>query len=197
MEQVFCPLIRTVCHGEGCILWKSEACLLSSFVELVSTPRAGKAEELDVEERISSEIEVTTPEQLAVELVAFARGQFPEDKDMTARLYRVKNVFWASKGLAETLSLPSEIRLKVEKAEMLAERKLEEDHITREKMQVEKERQLLPSLVNECVGWARSLDLRRVTKSDISAFLAERNIELSTFSAGLLYAKANLSLKQR
>lgn len=193
MGKIFCPLIREACHGEGCVLWRNETCLLASFVEVISSPE----EEIEAEKEIPSEIEMKTLEQLAVELATFVKRQFPEAENMRGSLYRAKNVFWASKGLPETFGLPPEIRLKVEKAEMLAEQKLGEEQTIKERTQIEKEKQSLPPLINECVEWAKRFDLRRVTKSDIGAFLAEKNVELTTHSTNLLYAKANLLLKSK
>jgi hypothetical protein len=38
-----------------------------------------------------------------------------------------------------------------------------------------KEQEILPKLVEECVSWARKLGLNKVIKTNIHAFLDERN----------------------
>lgn len=204
---MFCPLIREKCKGNKCVLWKDEKCLVITFMESFVRPPEEEFEEhvpvpipssYGYEEisrgEIPEEIKSATPEELAAELLSFAKKEFPEEERIWIR--DIATLFWRSKNL-ERWGLPPEVQLKIEKAEMLAQKQLDSEREIKEREQLEKERAELPSLINSCVDWAKERGLKRVTKADIEAFLLEKNIEILPQTQRALYAMVNVQLKTK
>ena len=203
--NIFCPLIREKCKGNECVMWVDEKCLLITFMknfvqppeeefeERVSLPISYEHEEISVKE-IPEEIKSATPEELAAELISFAKKEFPDEERIWIR--NIASLFWRSKNL-ERWGLPPEIQLKIEKAEMLAQKQLDTERDIKEREQLEKEKAELPSLVNLCVDWVKEHGLKRVTKADVEAFLLEKNIEILPQTQRALYAMVNVQLKSK
>ena len=203
--NIFCPLIREKCKGNECVMWIDEKCLVITFMknfvqppeeefeERVSLPISYKHEEISVKE-IPEEIKSATPEELAAELISFAKKEFPDEERIWIR--NIASLFWRSKNL-ERWGLPPEIQLKIEKAEMLAQKQLDTERDIKEREQLEKEKAELPSLVNLCVDWVKEHGLKRVTKADVEAFLLEKNIEILPQTQRALYAMVNVQLKSK
>jgi len=93
--------------------------------------------------------------------------------------------------------MPPEIQLKIEKAEMLAQKELEKEREVKERETLEKEKTELPSLVSSCVDWAKDHGLKRITKADIDAFLLEKGIQILPQTQRALYAMANVEIKSK
>jgi len=198
MEQRYCPLSRGDCSGERCIFWVENDCRLRILAEMYAPPPS-ILEEIGKEEEPKQvalmKLEKASAEELSEELVKFTKEQFPAIERSGIDLYRAKDAFWLERGVESTSELEPQIRLKIRRAEMLAERKLEREKVMMEKARVEEEKKQLPALIDECVMWAKSSGLSRVTKSNIQAFLAEKEIELSDLSIDILYTKTNQKLK--
>ena len=203
--NTFCPLIREKCKGNECVMWVDEKCLVVTFMEdfvkppeeefeeRVALPISYEHEEMSVKE-IPDEIKSATQEELAAELISFAKKEFPDEERVW--IHNISPLFWESKNI-ERWNLPPDIKLKIEKAEMLAQRQLENEREVKEREQLEREKAELPSLVNSCVDWAREHGLKRVTKADIEAFLLEKNIEILPQIQRALYAMVNVQLKSK
>ena len=93
--------------------------------------------------------------------------------------------------------MPSEIQLKIEKAEMLAQKQFETERDVKEREQLEKEKMGLPTLVGSCIDWAKDHGLKRVTQADVDAFLLDKNIDILSQTKRSLYAMANVSIKSK
>ena len=91
--------------------------------------------------------------------------------------------------------MPPEIRIKIEKAELLAEREIRKDEENQRKERLKKEKEELPSLVSQCVDFARMNGLKRLTVSDVDSFIMEKNLDLMHETKRALYSMANLKLK--
>ena len=72
-----------------------------------------------------------------------------------------------NKGIYGQYDLETRLRIKIDKVkdEVVAE-------ITKERF--EKEKDLIPELVKECVEWARGIGLKRVNMSNLYVFLNEK-----------------------
>jgi hypothetical protein len=203
--NMFCPLVREKCKGSECVMWKDGKCLVITFIENfgqlpegefeghIPIPTGYEHEEIS-QRGIPGEIKSATPEELAAELVSFAKKEFPDEERMWLR--NIATLFWESKKI-ERWSLPPDIKLKIEKAEILAQRQLESERETKERERLEKEKAELPSLVDSCVDWAKEHNLKRVTKADIEAFLLEKDIEVLPQTQRALYALVNVRLRSR
>ena len=146
------------------------------------------------EKEVPTEIKLATPEELAAKLVDFAKKEFPDEERIWIR--NISQLFWKSKNIERWGLLP-EIQLKIEKAEMLAQKQLDNEREIKEKEQLEKEKAELPSLVSSCVDWARERGLKRITKADVEAFLLEKNIEILSQTQRSLYVMANVEIKRK
>lgn len=137
---------------------------------------------------IPEEIRKKSDKELADELVAFVLREFPDELDRIS--FRASRLFWESKGLADLWRLGREdpkIGLKVEKAESLAQFRLKQET-------QKKEKQLVPKLVEECLNWARENQMKRVNKTNVDSFLAEKELTLSKSSRDIIYSKVNITL---
>lgn len=208
--NIFCPFFKDRCKGNECVMWKDEKCLIISFMENCITPPEEEVEELERigremrgirEMEVPDEIKSATEEELAAELIAFTKKEFPGEEMMPVSY--VSEIFWKTKNVSEG-DIPAEIELKIRKAEMLAGKELDfemaikqNEQIEKENEQLEKEKNELPSLINSCVDWARGHGLKTVTKADIEAFLIDRNIEILPKTQRSLYALVNVKLKSK
>jgi len=198
-----CPFYKKKCLGNQCVMWKDESCLIVSFMEnFVKQPEEEIEEHIPLdyeteeirEKEVPTEIKLATPEELAAKLVDFAKKEFPDEERIWIR--NIAQLFWKSKNI-ERWGLPPEIQLKIEKAEMLAQKQLDNEREIKEKEQLEKEKAELPSLVSSCVDWAKERGLKRITKADVEAFLLEKNIEILPQTQRSLYAMANVEIKRK
>ena len=104
-------------------MWIDEKCLVITFMENfvkppeeefeepVPLPISYEHKEISAKE-IPEEIKSATPEELAAELISFAKKEFPDDERIWIR--NIASLFWESKNV-ERWNLPSDIQLKIEK----------------------------------------------------------------------------------
>lgn len=141
--------------------------------------------EREEEEGIPPELKKKSEEELSDEMVEFIKEQdHPLDNHM---LYTIKEMFWSKKGIPRFTSNP-QLRFIMSKVEMIAEKRIEDAE-----MSVEKEE--LPGLIDECIKWCKEYGLKKIIKSNIKAFLAEKNTSLSKHSEDILYQKVNFKIK--
>jgi len=201
-----CPFFKKTCLGNQCIMWKDENCLIVSFMENFTqqselefkegVPLYFEDETLK-EKEVPTEIKLATPEELAAEMIAFAKKEFPDEDDQYGnRIYSIRQLFWQSKNI-ERYGLPPEIQLKMEKAELLAQAQLKKEREAKEREALEREKAELPSLVSSCVDWAIDHGLTRITKADVEAFLLEKNIEILPQTKRSLYVMAGIEIKSK
>lgn len=209
MINTFCPFLREKCKGNECVMWKNEKCVLVSFLENVQkgvplpeedmstleegierSPMSLHREEAEVPDWIKKR----TPEELAVEMLEFMKKEFPEDEGFS--FHTASSYFWESKGVQEFL-MPSKTRLKIRRAEFLAQREIKRKAEAERKRKLKEEKDEIPSLVGQCVDWAKDKSLKRVTLADVDAFLFEKDLKLMPETKRTLYAMANVKLKSR
>jgi len=182
------------------MMWREEKCLIVSFLQIASeVPSPEDIVETHGIEFHREEVEVPdwlrtrTAEELAAEILEFNKKEFPE----ATFFHNISRLFWKSKGFDSRYGMPSEVAMKIEKAEILAERAIRDEIETERRERIEKEKEELPSLVSHCVDWARTNGLKRLTLADIDAYIMERNLEILKETRRALYAMANLTLKSR
>jgi hypothetical protein len=168
-------------QGDIISIWESVSELEDLLDEITETNAATndtarkpekEIEEPIIEEEISNKIKSSTPEELAAELISFAKKEFPDQEDeRRVPIHIITGDFWRSKNI-ERWYLPADIKLKIKKAELLAQKQLEGEREVKEK-------EKMLSLVNPCVDWAKEHGLKKVTEADVIAFLLEREIDLS------------------
>jgi hypothetical protein len=197
---MFCPLIKEECKGDKCVMWfkKEEGegeCLIPLYLDMHSDYLFHILEEYDAqvqarEESKSKVVESATPEELAKELVSFFKEQYPEEQWVDYK----SGVFWESKGVIRD-SLPPDLRLKVQKAERLAQEEIDKEWKEEIKERLEKESADLPSLVISCIDWAKSKGLTNLAKMEIETFLSEKNLDLLPQTQKILKTQVNFGLK--
>ncbi len=143
---------------------------------------------------VPAHIKSATPEELATELASFAKREFAHEERIW--ISRAAEFYWEQKGITKW-EMPSDIRLKLEKAEMLAQQQIDSEREAELKAQLEKEKTQLPDLVSQCVLWARRQGLSRLTHADIDAFLLEQGIEMLSQTKRAIYSTANVQLKSK
>jgi hypothetical protein len=99
----------------------------------------------------------------------------------------LSSMFWSKNGV-ERFIMPGEARYLIQKVDMKASQQIEA-------MQIEKEKEEMPKLVDECYDWCKENDLSKLIKTHVSAFLAEKGISLSSHGKDLLYQKVNMKLR--
>ncbi|MEM3787060.1 MAG: hypothetical protein QXZ59_06720 [Nitrososphaeria archaeon] len=156
--------------------WYSE--LISKETE-VTTYRGVSRTLTQASKEALEELQTKSENELAEEALAFFEKSIPTTG------YHGLELFWENKGINKWMLEPK-LRFKVEKVEALVEQK-----------RIEKEKELLPKLVEECLKWAQDNGLSRITKSNIDYFLIEKNIELTRTSRDVLYNKVNFILQRK
>ncbi len=141
---------------------------------------------------VPSEIKFATAEELASKLIAFSKKEFPNEEKIWIR--SISQLYWGQKQINKW-EMPPDIQLKIEKAEMLAQGQLDQEKETEQKIQLEKEKAALPSLVGSCVDWAKEHGIKRITQADVDAFLMEKDLEVLKQTKKSLYATANVAMK--
>jgi len=146
------------------------------------------------EERIPKEalqeLQSKDENQFVEEILAFLSKEFPE----ASTVIGIPN-FWQQKGI-QRWALEPKLQFKIEKVEARVRQRLEQERLKKEKEQIEKERAILPKLIEECLEWAKKNQIRKVTKSNIDFFLTEKEIELTKTSRDALYNQVNFKLQR-
>jgi len=181
-------------------MFRNEECLIVSFLQSVSEGVPPTEETMETsrirfsreEAEVPDWIKTRKPEELAVEMLEFKRKEFSEDEDLG--FHTISNFFWKSKGI-ERYFMPSDIQLKVERANILARKEILKEADIKKRERLKKEKEELPSLVSQCIDWARTNGLKRLTLADIDAYIMERDLDILNETRRALYATANVKLK--
>jgi len=207
--NILCPFFKENCRGNECVMFRNEECLVVSFLQRVSEGVPALQESVPSSEAVMEGggaifrrevaeapewISKQTPEELAVEILEFKKKEFPEDEEVS--FHTVLNFFWTSKGVDRFL-LPSEAQIKIERANFLAQRETMKEAEARKKKRLQEEKEELPSLVSQCVDWARLNGLNRITVADADTYIMEKNIDILYETKRALYAMANVKLKSK
>jgi len=199
--KTFCPFFKETCKGNECVMFKNGECLIVSFLQIASegvpSPEEIMTSGIEIhreEAEVPDWIKTRTAEELAVEILEFKKKEFSEDENLG--FHTISNFFWKSKGIERYL-MPSDIELKVERANILARREILKETETQKRERLGKEKEELPSLVSHCIDWARTNGLKRLTLADIDAYIMERNLDILKETRRALYAMANVQLKSK
>jgi hypothetical protein len=199
MPNDFCPLIKEQCKRQGCMFWvgksadervEKEGCSLNLFAQALSQAIESALESEALESKKETIQLKETEEELASELSAFIRKEFPEQESEHFLPHKATRLFWLQKGVDPNIfALDTAARLKMEKAEMLALERMNKERF-------QKEKEMLPELTEKCIQWARKQGLKKVTKSNLSFFLSENELKVSQMTKDILYNKVNLELEK-
>jgi len=203
--NTFCPFFNETCKGNECVMFRNGECLIVSFLQSLKSVSEGAPPPVEITEprgiefhrkeaEVPDWIKTRTPEELAVEMLEFKKKEFSEDEDLG--FHTISNYFWKSKGI-EIFLMPSDIQFKVERANILAQREIRKETEIQKREQMEKEKEELPSLVSQCVDWARTNGLKRLTMADVDAYIIERDLDILKETRRALYAMANVKLKSK
>lgn len=193
----FCPLIKDTCKKNDCLAWKDDACMIFTYLDMqIDRNKLADLDDFDDEEPQETPIEITSasPEKLAQELVAFAKTEFPADVDEKIWIHQVSDYFWKNKKI-DKYDLPTDIELKIEKAERIAEQLLEKEQKEQLEKRLEEESARLPVLVEDCIKWAEEKGFKKVTHADIDAYLMKKKLDVHYETKRNLYATVNLEMK--
>lgn len=207
MTNSFCPFLKETCKGNECVMFRNEECLLVSFFKTgqeVSEPEGIPSIEAGIqrgglilrreEAEVPDWMKKQTPEELAVEMLDFIKKECPKDEGFS--YHTAFRYFWENRGVQEFL-LPPEARLKIQRAQFLAEKEIMKQQDAERKRRLLEEKDELPSLVGKCVDWARENGLKRVILSDADTFLLEKDLDLLHETKRALYSMVNLMMKSK
>jgi len=198
----FCPFLREKCPKDDCMMWRDEECLVASFLQ-------GVSQQAETSAAVSSEdsiigvhsagavpewLKEISAEELAEELIEFKNKEYPELNHYL--LGRISSFYLANKGVSDLYSFP-EMSMKMSKAQFIAEEKLRKEEERVKKEQLGKEKEELPSLVSQCVDWAKNNGLARLTVADVDTYLIEKDLEILQETKRALYAMANVRMKSK
>ncbi|MCW4005534.1 MAG: hypothetical protein NWF04_02895 [Candidatus Bathyarchaeota archaeon] len=188
------------------MMWKEEQCMIVNFLECLQEMPSKEnqdafSEEIvqapssvlgRIETKVPSWLKTATPESIAKEILEFKDEQSPKNDGISFHL--LSNLFWSKKGV-EKFFLPPEIELKIRQADIEARLQLQKEDDEKKKAMLLQEKEELPSLVCQCVDWARVNSLKRLTLSDIDTFILEKDIDILKETKRALYSMTNVKLK--
>lgn len=197
---VFCPLFRAECREHECMMFRNEECLFVTFLRGVSYEDSGPEEiiessrfEQSREIHVPDWLEEKTAEELAEDILEFQKRRYPEEEFLN--MYTITDIYWEEK-VEDQHNLPSEIRNKIYNANSFAQSMFRKEKERLKANRLRKEHTELPSLVGQCVDWARENELEKVSEKDVSAFIFERKLEVMPATRRLIYTKANRELNR-
>jgi hypothetical protein len=200
--NTFCPFFKEKCRGNQCVMFRNGECLIVSFLQITSEGASSQEEmvvppPIEIRRELAEVpdwVKATTAEELAAEMLEFRRKEFSEDEDLG--FHTVSSFFWKSKGI-EGYLMPPDIRLIMERAEILARKEIQKQEKMQRSVQLKKEEEELPSLVSHCIDWARTRGLKRLTLADVDAYILERDLDILKETRRALYTMANVELKSK
>jgi hypothetical protein len=187
-------------------MWKNEECLIASFLQRISEEpeESITSSEESLEESKSGMIlhreeaeapkwlKTSTPEEIAVEILDLKKKEFPEEGQFD--FHTISHYYWSGKGV-ESYLMPPQIQVKIQKAEFLAEKEMRREEETQRKERLAKEKEELPTLVSQCVDYARINGLKKLTRADVDTYILEKDLDILQETERAIYAMANFKLK--
>lgn len=162
---------------------------LKTKIEKVET-LAQKTLDEEFESRIS-DVRRKTAEELAEELLSFVSEEFGLEEWCVTRK---SHLYWLQKGL-ERHRPPDNLILKIEKVEAIADKEYRSKQEALRRREIETEKELLNSVVPECLSWAKDNSIVKVTKADVNAFLADQGMRFSHETVDLLYWQVRSAMR--
>ena len=202
----FCPIIKEECREEACKAWRETECLFLGYLDMRAALTAKSIENIEERERRAEKreeareelpvppvIDNLSSEELGSELAEYAKSE-PIGADRRIHLdHGRKRLFWRQKGVEDRFRMPIDLQLKIEEIENVAQGLLDKEREEQTRARLKSERGRLPELVDDCVSWARTMGLSRLTRADITGYPMEDDILPETLR--LLWARVNVELK--
>lgn len=193
----FCPLLKENCKPDSCVFWQEKCLFVLFFQNCIAKPNVEVYEGAEEEEEeivIPDEVKNFSAEQLAELAFSYAQKEVQEEEQiwLDSDFF---DEFWNSIGLEDKYDLSNNIRAKIDTAEKITRKKWKTKIADSGWAKFQKEKESLPQLIQDCTKWAKQNGLKRVTQSDISTFLLEKNIDILRETKTMLYSKTNALLK--
>jgi hypothetical protein len=147
-----------------------------------------------LEKKAFNRIRTEPEEEIAKELADYAKSEHGALNEDRFYISSITKYFWQNYGI-DPWNNPSDVEQKKDKVVRIADKLLKEEREEIKRMQLEKEEEQLPKMVEACVEWAKKKGLKKVTKQDVELFLLEGKIEILSETNRTLYLKANDLLK--
>lgn len=155
-----------------------------------------EAEVDDTTSGLTSSISITRPvppflkdkteDELVKDMIEFILEE-SKGVENIGNYHFLTSVFWSKNGI-DRFRMPEEATYLTQKVNMKALQQIKA-------MRIEKEKEEVPKLVEECYNWCKENNLSRMTKTRVSAFLVEKGISLSSHGKDLLYQKVDMKLR--
>lgn len=147
-------------------------------------------------ESILRDLTSVSAEGLAKDVLSYASKELSSEDILQIYPQRLFNLYWQSLRL-NAYSFPADLQLKVEKAVEIVNAEFDKREEAGRSIQFAEEKRHIDAHVNDCLQWSKSKHLSKVNKSDIDAFLLDRNIKVLKETRDLLYSLVNAALRQR
>lgn len=167
--------------------------------ELEETDEEDKEESVYSKDSVNMEIRANTKsgliyikekseETIKIDFMEFGKKDYPDAYTGEALVIHIFKLFLESKGIYNEYNLSTKLQMKIDKVKDTVESEITQ-------VRFEKEKSIMPGLINECATWIMELGLKRANQSNIYAFLNEKRIKLTNLSFDILYTQANNKLK--
>jgi hypothetical protein len=215
LTDKLCPFFKEDCHGNKCVMWHNEECVIVAFLEGMQElsmseksvhssqePTEGTGVILQREVAEAPDwLKTASPEIIAKEILEFKESKFPEvHVGVTLRsrsnFHNFLFTYWTQKGVLKNL-MPSEIQVRISEAERLAEQELVKKEQIEKKERLENETEQLPNLVSQFVDWTKPRSIKRPTLTEVEQFVVDKNIDILKETKRSIFIMANEKLKTK
>jgi len=144
-------------------------------------------QEISKQPVISDDFKSKSANELADEMIKYLDASYSvEDEENPLEIIELR--FWQSKGIDDKLCVDEPTRIKINVIESKVKNHYND-------IKLKKEKEILPSLIDECVEWCKNEGLIKMNKANMNLFLAQKEISLTSVSESVLFGKVNNKLK--
>ena len=150
-----------------------------------------------IDQKMEQKMKSVNIDELVNEYIDYLKGKVNSEKisALYDRYYLYINEFLAEKGLPDNYETK---RLLRENTRILLREEMEKERERLEREQIMKEKELVPRLVEGIIEWAKANNLKRIRKTDVEAFIIEKNLgDLHYLTKDSIWKLANAKLKRQ
>jgi len=153
---------------------------------LIEITEIGKSPEKEQHEALLKE----DNDELVKQFIEFIKKEYSDTFNDLYKLHQVKDHFWLEKGIQQRYGLDLKVRLKMERVERSVEKQLT-------KAKIEREKEIMPKLIEKYLNWANENELNKVNKTNTECFLTENDVKLTPGNFDLLHVKVKNKLSKK
>lgn len=173
------------------LFWKYKGLRVFDELSVDFALKKGQVEKLAKMKMYASVLE--DKDGLTRELVAYVKERSGQEVGEKVSAPKYVHYFWRFKGLHYAHEFPELVEKQKEVFALAQDiiRKEYEEYIAK---QTEKEKSILPEIINDFVDWARNFNKKSVTLKDVEYYLEQKDLTLMKSSTRALYLETNSKL---